>query len=103
MIRGFKKYGGTDLENQIQDAVGDSLSQIAGSAIINGVLIKNVSLSTGATNFVAHKLGRDPQGWIIVRQRANAIVWDAQDQNQLKSRTLALEASANVVCDLWIF
>jgi hypothetical protein len=73
------------------------------SEIINGVLIKNVNLDSSITNQVNHKLGRKPQGWIIVRQRANSIIWDSQDTNTKANRTLELSCSANVTIDLWIF
>lgn len=69
----------------------------------NGVLLEAISLSTGDTNAVEHKLGRAPRGWIVVRQRAAASIWDSQDANVFKTKSLALECSADVIIDLWVF
>jgi hypothetical protein len=66
------------------------------------VLLKNLSLSSGI-NLVQHKLGRKIQGWIVVRQRADARIWDDQDNNVNVTTTLKLETSAAVEVDLWIF
>jgi hypothetical protein len=84
-----------------------NLEQWAASVILaglnDGVLLEAVSLSTGGTNAIEHKLNREPRGWIIVRKRANANVWDSQDANVFKTKSLALECSANVTVDLWVF
>lgn len=65
-------------------------------------ILKNQSLVTG-TNVINHKLGRQLQGWFLVRQRAAASIYDTQDSNQMPQLTLTLESSAPVVVDIGVF
>lgn len=103
-IRSFKKIQADDATiNKLQENVDEFLLPITNSAIIDGILLTGVVLTTGTTNQVEHKLQRPPLGWIIVRQRANASIWDSQDSNNLKGRLLFLECSANVTVDIWVF
>lgn len=69
---------------------------------LNCVLLKNVSLTTGA-NIINHRLGRALQGWYPVRIRAAATFFDTQDTNQTPTLTLNLNSSAAVVVDLVVF
>jgi hypothetical protein len=87
---------------KLQEYVGRCISAIISSQVLDGTLLQNVSLKSGL-NEVAHKLGRKPQGWIIVRKRANANIWDEQDSNSKSKLTLRLQASAAVKVDLWVF
>lgn len=67
-----------------------------------GTILKSVHLVTGA-NIINHKLGRNLQGWYIVRQRSAASVYDTQDNNQMSNLTLYLTSSANVIVDILVF
>lgn len=67
-----------------------------------GIILKNVLLTTGS-NVVNHQLGRKLQGWVIVRQRALASIYDTQDLNQMPDLTLLLTSSTNVNIDLLVF
>lgn len=68
----------------------------------NGHLLKNVALQSGS-NVINHLLGKKLQGWFTVRVRASATFYDLQDSNPTPALTLVLEASANVVVDLFVF
>lgn len=87
---------------QTQNTWATSLDPLLNFAPNKGLLLPNISLTTGA-NVVSHKLGRKLQGWIPVRVRASATLYDTQDSNQMPQLTLNLTASANVVVDLWVF
>lgn len=89
--------------SRLQSNLDNWASSIMKSGLNDGLLLKSVVLSTGVINAVEHKLGRELSGWIIVRKRANAQVWDSQDTNIFKTKSLALECSANVTIDLWVF
>ena len=103
-VRNFKKIESDDpVLNRVQQKIQDFLTPFIRSPIIDGVLITNVNLQTGQANPVEHKLDRKIQGWIAVRQRGQAQIWDAQDTNDLPTRTLDLRTDANVSVDLWIF
>lgn len=104
MIKAFKTIR-TDNENldEVQDNVQDVLTPIIRSQIIDGIVLKDISLDSSVDNVINHKLGRIPTGWFLIRKRAQADIWDIQDSNRTPSRTLVLKSSANVVVDLWIF
>ncbi len=88
--------------NKVQDNINTSLSAVLSKEIVDGILLKEVDLVTG-TNVISHKLNRKIEGWIIVRKRATADIWDSQDSSNTRDRTLTLESSADVTVDLWIF
>lgn len=88
---------------RFQQNVDEALRPLIQANILDGRLLRSVSLITGQANLVEHKLGRAPQGWLVIRSRAQATVWDLQDSNELPSKTLDLRCSANVTVDLWIF
>lgn len=88
--------------NQIQDNVMLSLNPLLKNALLSGALIQEVSLASG-TNTISHNLGRELQGWFVVRIRASATIYDTQDKNTIPSLTLVLVASAPVVVDLYCF
>jgi len=88
---------------RIQDNISTVLDNITDKEILDGIRVTNVALLNGVTNEVNHGLGRTPLGWIIIRKRAQADIWDLQDSNINKSRTLSLACSSDVIIDLWIF
>lgn len=103
----YKKFKKLEIEDQVlsrmQDNVDQAISQLPSTEILQGRLVKGVSLQSASTVKVSHKLNRPPLGWIVVRQRASAIIWDAQDSNSNPSLTLDLNCSADVTVDLWVF
>jgi len=102
--RAFRKVVTADKDiNQLQQYTEEAFEQIFGSDIIDGVLLKNIELDSSKTNTVNHKLDRDILGWIIIRQRGAASIFDSQDTNVFTKKTLALETNADVTVDIWIF
>ena len=67
-----------------------------------GLTLKNVKLVTG-NNTINHTLARNLQGWMIVRRNTAATVYDTQDTNVQKDRTLTLVASAAVMVDIFVY
>lgn len=67
-----------------------------------GQVLKSISLVTGS-NQVSHRLGRNLQGWFLVRQRGAASVYDQQDAELNPSLFLSLVSSANVSVDIFVF
>lgn len=88
---------------KIQENVSQAIAPAVKSPIIDGTLLRNIKLETGKNNDVDHKLDRNLRGWMIIRQRAEANIWDLQDSNTLSKKTLRLRCSANVTVDLWVF
>ena len=90
--------------NQFQDEVTSTVNDIIDSQIIDSVLLKSVSLALG-DNIVNHKLGRELVGWFITRQRktTTTYIYDTQDTNTIKDKTLNLNASQACVVDIYVF
>lgn len=91
----------TDLST-VQRNLVRTLNPIFNTPTLGGNLLTEQSLAIGANN-INHGLGRNLNGWQIVRQRAQANIWDSQDSNQTPNLTLALNSSAAVVCDIYVF
>jgi hypothetical protein len=103
-VKNFKKLALKDKESsKLQENVELVLKPIINSQIIDGVLLKCVDLQPGKRNEVQHKLGRLPLGYIVVRKRADARIWDLQDTNPAPGQTFSLACSHAVQVDLWIF
>lgn len=86
----------------MQTQWASQLNPLVASPIMSGHQLKNVSLAMG-DNVVPHGLGKILTGWMIVRQRATAALFDKQDSTQLTNLNLTLNASAPVVVDLWVY
>lgn len=86
----------------MQTSWASDLNPLLKNAVLQGILLKNVSLTAGA-NSVNHKLGRKLQGWMLTRVRAAATIYDTQDANSMPELTLTLNSSANVVVDIYVF
>lgn len=86
----------------LQTAWATQLNPVLALPQSKGVILTRVSLQIG-DNVIDHRLDRNLQGWQLIRVRAAATIYDKQDTNQLKSRTLVLNSSAAVVVDLFVF
>jgi hypothetical protein len=87
---------------RVQDNLVRTLDPLVNTPILAGNLLQNIPLVIGA-NIVNHKLGRNLVGWIIVRQRAAASVYDTQDTNKTPNLNLTLISNAVAVVDLYVF
>jgi len=85
--------------NQAEDRWATALEPILALPPNQGILLKDVKLSTGA-NTVNTYLGRQAQGWIVTDQTAAATVYRSQPFNSL---TLTLTSSAPTTVSLWVF
>jgi len=87
---------------QMQTLWASQLNPLLTNPALQGNILKSVVLASG-DNTINHKLGRKLQGWIIVRQRASASMYDKQDSNARPELTLVLNASAAVTVDIYVF
>jgi len=91
----------------LQDNCKRVFDAVVAVALLGGQLVSRQALSATASTAVSHKLGRVPRGWIVVRNSANAVVYEytpaAGQPAALNSQTLVLQASAATTVDLWIF
>ena len=88
--------------NTVQINLVRTLNPVFNTPTLGGNLLINQTLTAGA-NTINHGLGRNLNGWQLVRQRAQANIWDSQDSNKMQNLTLILNSSAAVVCDIYVF
>ena len=86
----------------LQDSWATTLDPMLTNPSLKSIILKGIPLITGA-NVVNTTLGRNLQGWRIVRLRASATIYDTQDSNPTPHLTLTLVSSAPAVVDLEIF
>lgn len=65
----------------------------------NVIILKNVELASG-NNIVSHKLGKKPQGWLIVDIDAASIIYRYQESTDV---FLYLNSSAAATISLGVF
>jgi hypothetical protein len=99
----FQQTNTTDSDlNTVQLNLVRTLNPIFNTPTLGGNLLSNITLTAGV-NTINHGLGRNLNGWQLVRQRAQANIWDTQDSNKMQNLTLLLNSSAPVVCDIYVF
>lgn len=89
--------------NQFQQALRSALQPITSLPSSQSTILTKVTLTTGNPNTINTGLGYPLSGWYIIRQRAEASIWDTQDTNTNPSQTLLLNTSANVTVDIVVF
>lgn len=88
--------------NQLQQNIIPVVNQINKNPIVTGTILQSQSLKSGS-NTINHNLGRTLQGWVPVRVRSQATLWDSQDGNATPQKTLILNTTADVVVDIMVF
>lgn len=87
---------------QMQNNIVTPLNTLLAAPLVNGSVLSSVSLVAG-DNTINHLLSRRLIGWIIVRSRAVASIFDKQDTNTIPDKTLILNSSAPAVVDIFVF
>lgn len=83
----------------LQSQWASQLEPVINFPPVKGRLIKDVALAIGA-NKIDHKLGRQPQGWVIADINAAATVYRSEPFNEL---TLTLTSNAVATAQIWVF
>lgn len=100
MLKQLKKVSSDNREiNQLQENVEQVTSPIISKQIVDGILIRDISLTTGSIDIISHKLARKPVGYIIVKRSANSTIWDTA----MNTSSMELNCSANVTVSIWVF
>ncbi len=76
-----------------------ALNPLLALPLVNGSMV-SASLAATTPQAINHLLGRMPQGWFLVDNTANAVVWRTQPFN---ATSLTLEASVTTTVNLWVF
>ncbi len=85
-----------DALNLIQANTQDALKQIVGP-FLGGNLLTGISVGTSPTT-ISHKLGRQPQLWLIADQNTLATV----KRTAWNTNTITLQASSACVISIWV-
>lgn len=102
MISRFQKQRVKDSDlKDVQDEVASVFDQLTGRAIVDGRLIDDVFLDGTDPTTINHGMSRAIRGYLVVRQDAEATIWETESVLPLK--TLVLNASADVTVSLWVF
>lgn len=88
-----------DPSDRFQQEAKRTIQRIADKAIVDGVLLEDVDLST-ATSRVYHRLGRPSRGVIVVDATDDTRVWRDGDST---GDFVNLKANATRTVSLWIF
>jgi hypothetical protein len=79
-----------------------TLNPLLANPIVNGVLIPNVLVKSGA-NTINHTLGRKLQGYFVILNNAAVTFYDNQANNQKPELNLILISSGSAVITLYVF
>lgn len=88
--------------NQVAQATQDVVTQLNAVPILDGALIKGVTLPkiSPAINQVRHGLGRKAKGAIVVKQSGAA---DIQVLSSNNANEVSISTTAKVTVNLWVF
>ena len=75
--------------------------QLRASPILQGVLLKDVSVTTSGTE-IPHTLGRRWNGWIVVDKTTTASVTRSDSTDETKFLKLT-SSSGTITISLWVF
>lgn len=99
-LKAFRRPASVDPDvNVLAQAVADYTKPLTDNPLLNGRLIKNVLIDT--TLELAHGLGRDWVGYIVVNRNAPADIYTTN--NNTRNLTLNLTSTSTVAVDLWVF
>lgn len=84
--------------NRMQGNILQAVNQLVKVPFSEGLLLKNQTLQSGA-NTVNHRLQREIQGYLILKQNAAATIFGGN----YGRTSVTLTASATVTVDLWVF
>jgi hypothetical protein len=88
--------------NQLQTKWIQQINPVLALPLNNGNFLQNIPLTAGL-NVVNHKLGRNLQGWFVVRVDTGTVIYDGQDQNPMQDLTLYLISGEACVVSLIVF
>ena len=103
-LRSFQRIDTTDPSmRELQYRLEETLRPVTDSSLVDGVLIKDISLASGTTTKVAHKLGRSVIGWIVVGRNAAQHVYDVNSGKTDLDTYIHLTAGGTVTVNVWVF
>lgn len=103
MPKAFKiEQTGDRQSNQIQENVKQATNTLRGSPFGDGNLVTGVSLPNGTPTKVNTGLGRQHQGWIVVRIQ-NGTLGGCVTETTSDENSVTLYSYGNSTCSIWFF
>lgn len=107
-MSGFKKFNASQSDvqdpvqlqrviNTVQQNTDNALNALKSVTILNGVQYDDLAVNT--TLIFNHKLGRKPNGYLVVRKSANTNIWNTT----LTADSITLNSSAAVTISIYIY
>lgn len=91
----------------LQREVEDFADFVSTCPLLDGQLIEDVTVTKPPGSFedtvIGHSLGRDYQGYLIIRKNNAAAVFESQTINAKKSSTIILSTNLSCKVSIWIF
>lgn len=102
LLMPYKRLVTSDQDlDRVQSRIDDAFKQVDAIPLLSG---NTIEATIGVTDTaVNHKLQRKFQGWIVIDQDANAVIWRSNVFNPLEDKQLILKASAPVNVKLYVF
>lgn len=103
----FQRINTTDQDVQIiQDNISKALTPIENSPLIGGVVLRNITITSGVDNFIPHTLNRFPQIYFVGIPNVNTTIWSPVSTflngNNVNAQYINLRASTTCVVNVWI-
>lgn len=77
-----------------------TLNPLLAIPMLSGIQLDDIVLAATTPKTINHLLQKMPQGWFVLDNNANAVIWRTKAFNDL---TITLEASAAATISIWIF
>ena len=87
---------------RLQTHIKTVLNPLLELPISDGVMIENLDIGTGDT-VVNHKLGRNCEGFLVVRLKSNATIYESSTVNATPENTIILKASGAATANIYFF
>ena len=103
MFNSIKKILSTDSEkNDIYYQLSNLVTDLNKVQIINGNYFDKISLKSGITTFINHKLGRKYNGIICVDNPDSSLVFNIRDPN-LDATQVGIQSATTKTVAIWVF
>jgi len=104
MLQGLRQFNVVDADlDRLYQNVARFARQFTDKPLIDGIILKDLSLLSASDNSINHKLGREIQGWVIINKTAQSDIWAVPTKQTRTSKTLVLNCSADVTVSLYVF
>ncbi len=85
---------------ELQDRLAEFAQQVSECPLLVGNTVEDIAIVAGTPETVYHKLDRTPEGWLVVRRSASAVVFES---GTFDATEITLDASANVTVTVWVY